>query len=222
MTKKRFLKNKIIVFFTVFFALFFTFSAAACGNPGKNYVNDDFSVANITIFGNNVEVKSDSTLSKGVLVSISGNLVSTDEFNVYLYAAKKDYAKYFGEEIFDYKYTENATIGELLKERILEYMISVKLICEAADAENMYLTSEELAEVDVHVAEFIQKNVSGSNNDLYIDLNKEAIRKVYSDGFLAKKYYDKFNGNEEEFFSSVRVKAAEKEIFLNEYEWEAI
>lgn len=225
---RRFLKNKIIIFF----ALILIFPGAGCtnidnlkskGNTGNvnniksfgiNNVNDDFAVANITIFGNNSEVKANNTLSDGVLVSISGTYVTTDEFNVYLYAAEKDYERYFGEEIFDYKYSENETIGELLKEKILEYVISVKFISETADSENVYLTSEELLAVDASVAAFIEKNGS--------ILNKEAVRKVYSDGFLAKKYYDTFNGNEEEFFSSVRVRTAEKEIFLNSSEWDAL
>ncbi len=210
------------------FVIFILLSASACGRLSKpagdtknNQKNtfDNLVVANITIFGNNCELKADNNLLKGTMINISGAPVSTDELEVYLYAAERDYVQCFGEGILEYNYAIDKTIRDLLKEKILEYVIMVKLISETANCENVYLTTDELLTVDARVNAFVKKTEDPASS---VTLNKEAIRKVYSDGFLAKKYYDGFKGNEEEFFSYVRMQSEKKEIFLNTSEWESL
>ncbi len=152
--------------------LCFAILAGGCSNP---FVNE----------------KKDDTVGwvDGAMLKVGEQQIDYREGLVYLDATKKDYEQYYGTDIWNYRIKTNGdTLGITVKEQVLESIIYVKIVCLKANELNVYLSEDELREVDEQAAEYM-KTLEGSEI-LAMGVNENVVRRIYNDNYLARKVFE--------------------------------
>lgn len=149
-----------------------------------------FLIAVIAISGCSLKKEEEGTRwTEGVYLRIDGNQVDYREGLVYLDATRRDYEQYYGSGIWTYVVNaEGGTLGDVVKQQVLDEMIYVKIVCAQAEKLNVSLTGDELAFVDAQTEEYMTM-LQGSEL-LKQGVNKDIVRKVYQDNALARKVFE--------------------------------
>ena len=143
------------------------------------------------------------------VVTIDGAEVNYREAMLYLQAAKREYENAYGEEIWQYVLAEDgSTLGEWVKNRTLEQMIYVKIVCAQAKRLGIELDSEEKNRVAERTEEYMGKAEYGTLA-LY-GIARKDVEQVYTDTALAQKIYDSVTLNVDTDISD--TEAAQKHI----------
>lgn len=124
-----------------------------------------------------------------VLLRIGDTEIDYRECLVYLDAIRTDYERYYGKDIWTYVVNgEGGTLGDVVKQQMLDEMLYVKIVCEQAKKLNVTLSSDELAYVDTLANDYMIK-IHGSELTKY-EVNKSIVRKIYQDNALARKVFE--------------------------------
>lgn len=108
---------------------------------------------------------------------------------VYLDAARNDYEKYYGSDIWDFQVgTYGDTMEAKIKAQVLEDIVYMKLVCSKATELNVTLTNDEMLVVDQQTAAYMAK--IGEDNASSRGISKDTVRRVYTDNALAKKIFE--------------------------------
>ncbi|MBR6642158.1 MAG: SurA N-terminal domain-containing protein [Lachnospiraceae bacterium] len=142
------------------------------------------------IFGRKGEEKEKETVwQEGSMLRIGENQVDYREGMVYLNAVQKDYEQYYGSDIWKYAIdSEGNTMGDIIKEQMLEQMIYIKVVCRKADELGIVLSEEELQQVDRQTEEYMAELQNSSL--LLHGVNEDIVRRIYSDNLLARKTFE--------------------------------
>lgn len=125
----------------------------------------------------------------GSMLRIGDSQVDYREGMVYLRAVQEEYEQYYGSDIWMYAIDgQGNTVGELVKEQVLEQIIYMKIVCEQADALGIVLTEEELYDVEEKTKDYMEK-IKDSDLILY-GINEDIVRRIYSDNVLARKTFE--------------------------------
>lgn len=125
----------------------------------------------------------------GSMLRIGDSQVDYREGIVYLRAVQEEYEQYYGSNIWMYAVDgQGNTVGELVKEQILEQMVYIKIVCEQADALGIVLTEEELYDVEEKTKDYMEK-IKDSDLILY-GINEDIVRRIYSDNVIARKTFE--------------------------------
>ena len=142
------------------------------------------------IFGRRDRNEEEETVwQEGSMLRIGDTQVDCREGMIYLDAVKKDYEQYYGSDIWQYAVdSQGNTMGELIKNQVLEQIIYVKVVCRKADELGVILTEEELLQVEDQTAEYMQEM---QNSDLLLyGVNADIARRIYTDNLLARKTFE--------------------------------
>jgi len=143
------------------------------------------------------------------VVTVDGEEIGYREAMLYLQAAKQEYQSSYGEEIWQYALAEDGTtLGEWVKNRTLEQMIYVKIVCARAKRLGIELDSEEKNRVAERTEEYMGK-AEYSTLALY-GIARKDVEQVYTDTALAQKIYDSVTLNVDTDISD--TEAAQKHI----------
>ncbi len=127
--------------------------------------------------------------TEGAMLKVGEQQIDYREGLVYLDATRKDYEQYYGTDIWNYRIKTNGdTLGITVKEQVLESIIYLKIVCLRANELNVYLSEDELREVDLQAAEYM-KTLEGSEI-LEMGVNENVVRRVYCDNYLARKVFE--------------------------------
>ncbi len=125
----------------------------------------------------------------GVMMRIGDEQIDYREGLVYIDATKRDYEKYYGSGIWSFvKDEEGGTLGDTVKEQILDEMIYIKIVCARAEELHVSLTGDELRAVDEQTDSYM-KNVLPQDL-IEKKVTRDIIRKIYSDNMLARKVFE--------------------------------
>ncbi len=123
------------------------------------------------------------------VVTIDGEEVGYREAMLYLQAAKQEYENAYGGEIWQYILTEDGTtLGQWVKNRTLEQIIYVKIVCAQAERLGITLDSEEKNRVAERTEEYMGR-AEYETLALY-GIARKDVEQVYTDTALAQKVYD--------------------------------
>lgn len=144
----------------------------------------------LTLSGCAVKKEEEGTKwAEGVYLRIGDTQVDYREGLVYLDATRRDYEQYYGSDIWSYVVNaEGGTLGDVVKQQVLDEMIYVKIVCAQAEKLNVSLTVDELSIVDAQTEEYMTK-IKGADI-LSQGVNKDIVRKVYQDNALARKVFE--------------------------------
>lgn len=125
----------------------------------------------------------------GSMLRIGDTQIDYREGLVYLQAVQEEYEQYYGSDIWMYAVTGNGdTLGELVKQQVLEQIMYIKVVCKQADGMGIVLTEEELLDAENKTKEYMEK-IKDSDLLLY-GVNDDIVRRIYTDNILARKTYE--------------------------------
>lgn len=134
--------------------------------------------------------KSDIDWSYGSFLSVSGKQTDYREGLVYLVAKVAEYNEQYGKDIWSFKIDESSqTVFDVIKESVLEQIIYIKVVTDKADELGVALTADEIREVDEYTKKFCEAPAYSTYESMGI--NKDIVRRVFTDQALAKKVYEK-------------------------------
>ena len=134
------------------------------------------------------KLPSSEGFTNDVLMRIGGSEVSYAEGNIYLLSMREEVEALYGSEIWDLKFTrEERPYSELMKERLLEKLIYIKLVCHMADEFDVKLEADDI----LNVNEYTQQYLSGLTESTAkkYGITEELVRSIYNDNVLAEKTY---------------------------------
>ncbi len=142
------------------------------------------------IFGRRGEEKQEETVwQEGSMLRVGDTQVDYREGMVYLNAVREDYEQYYGSDIWMYAIDPRGnTMGEVIKEQVLEQILYIKVVCRKADELGIVLSEEELQTVDQQTAAYMEK-IRDSELLLH-GVNSDIVRRIYSDNLLARKTFE--------------------------------
>lgn len=138
------------------------------------------------------------------VVTVDGTEIGYRETMLYLQAAKQEYESAYGDGIWQYVLdAEGTTLGEQVKNRTLEQVIYVKIVCAQAKKLGIELDSEEKSRVAERTEEYMEKAEYGTLA-LY-GIARKDVERVYTDTALAQKVYDSVTLNVDTDISNAEV-----------------
>ncbi len=141
-------------------------------------------------FGKSKDNKKDDTIwQEGSMLRIGDTQVDYREGLIYLNAVQEQYEQYYGSDIWQYAVDSRGnTMGELIKEQVLDQIIYIKVVCKKADELAIVLSEEELLQVEEQTTEYMEQ-IQGSDLLLY-GINADIARRIYADNLLARKTFE--------------------------------
>ena len=179
-------------------------AAAMCG-CGKN--NED-----------EKKLPTSEGFTNDVLLRIGGAEVSYAEANIYLLSMREEVEALYGSEIWDIKFTrEQRPYSELMKERLLEKLIYIKLVCHMADEFDVKLEADDILNVNDYTQQYLS-GITESTAKKY-GITEDLVRSIYNDNVLAEKTYRTItlNADNSEITEAEVLRAKFCYIFLNKY-----
>ncbi len=138
------------------------------------------------------------------VVTVDDVEIGYREAMLYLQAAKQEYESAYGDGIWQYMLdAEGTTLGERVKNRTLEQVIYVKIVCAQAKKLGIELDSEEKSRVAERTEEYMGKAEYGTLA-LY-GIARKDVEQVYADTALAQKVYDSVTLNVDTDISNAEV-----------------
>ena len=138
------------------------------------------------------------------VMTVDGTEIGYRECMLYLQAAKQEYENAYGDGIWQYMLdADGTTFGEQVKNRTLEQVIYVKIVCAQAKKLGIELDSEEKSRVAERTEEYMGK-AEYSTLALY-GIARKDVEQVYVDTALAQKVYDSVTLNVDTDISNAEV-----------------
>ncbi len=135
------------------------------------------------------ENKEETEWIEGAMLKVGDLQIDYREGLVYLDATRREYERYYGTGIWDYKINDKGLLlGNAVKAEVLDSMVYLKIVCSKADEMNVCLTEDELREADKRADEYM-KTLEGSRI-LEMGVNENVLRRIYSDNSLARKVFE--------------------------------
>ena len=126
---------------------------------------------------------------EGSMLRIGDTQVDYREGLIYLNAVQEEYEQYYGGDIWKYTVdSQGNTMGELIKQQVLDQIIYIKVVCKKADELAIVLSEEELLQVEEQTKKYMER-IQGSNLLLY-GINADIARRIYADNLLARKTFE--------------------------------
>jgi len=153
---------------------------------------------------NRPELPSSEGFTNDVLMRIGGSEVSYAEANIYLLSMREEVEALYGTQIWDLKFLRDGkTYSELMKERLLERITYIKLVCHMADEFDVKLGADEI----LNVNDYTQQYLSGITEETAkkFGITEELIRSIYNDNVLAEKTYRSITLNADTTHSEAEV-----------------
>ncbi len=152
-----------------------------------------------------------------VLMRIGGSEVSYAEANIYLLSMREEVEALYGSEIWDIKFTrEQRPYSELMKERLLEKLIYIKLVCHMADEFKVKLEADDILNVNDYTQQYLS-GITEATAKKY-GITEDLVRSIYNDNVLAEKTYRTITLNADATYQESEVLRAKFcYIFLNKY-----
>lgn len=127
--------------------------------------------------------------TEGSMLRVGDSQIDYREGMVYLQAVQEEYESYYGSDIWMYAVDGRGnTLGELVKQQVLEQIIYIKVVCRQADALGIVLSDEELLDADRKTEEYMEK-MKGTGMEMY-GISEDIVRRIYQDNILARKTYE--------------------------------
>lgn len=146
-------------------------------------------VAGGVLLGGLFQKEDPSAWKDGAMLRIGDVQVDYREGLVYLNAVQKDYEQYYGNDIWQYKVdTDGATVGEQIREQVLEQIIYIKIVCGQADALGIVLSEEELQDVEEKTKRYMEK--IKDTGLILRGVNEDIVRRIYADNLLVRKTFE--------------------------------
>lgn len=159
--------------------------------------------------GKPVETPDRTEYMDKAVVTVDGVEIGYREMMLYLQAAKQEYEGAYGDGIWQYMLdAEGTTLGERVKNRTLEQVIYVKIVCAQAEKLGIELDSEEKNRVVERTEEYMGKAEYGTL--AMYGIARKDVESVYADTALAQKVYDNVTLNVDTDISN--AEAAQKHL----------
>lgn len=127
-------------------------------------------------------------ISSGTVVMMVGDYqVRYSEVMAYGYFLKCQYEDSFGKELWDYKLSENETIGDQAKQEIVNMITQLKVISGVAQEQEVSLSADEQDEA-LRQAESLVQNATVADKKTY-SLSVQKISEIYQENLLAEKMF---------------------------------
>ncbi|MBO4628142.1 MAG: peptidyl-prolyl cis-trans isomerase [Lachnospiraceae bacterium] len=183
-------------------AVLFTAVLSGCGKNGKDPKKD---------------LPSSEGFTNDVCMRIGDIEVSYAEANVYLMSMREEVEALYGPEIWDLKFTSDGkAYSELMKERLLEKITYIKLVCAMADEYDVRLGNDEILNITDYTQQYLS-NITEETAKKY-GITEELVRSIYSDNVLAEKIYQTITLNADTSYSEAEVLRAKFDfIFLSRF-----
>lgn len=133
------------------------------------------------------EIESGDVSSGSVVMMVGGEQVRYSEVLAYCYFLKCQYENSFGKELWDYKISENETIGDQAKQEIVNMITQLKVINAVAQEQGISLSADEQDEA-LRQAEDLHRNASAEDKKKYL-LSVQEISEIYQENALADKMF---------------------------------
>lgn len=129
-------------------------------------------------------------MNAGELIALVGDIrVYYNEAMVYLKSVQDKYEKDYGKDIWNVDiFGDGKTFGEHIKDEVIKQITEIKVICDKAEQEGIYLTEEEKADAASYAAEHFA-GLSDADIDRYL-VSRELLEQVYSENILAEKVFE--------------------------------
>lgn len=139
-------------------------------------------------FGRKKNTTPETLTPETIVMSVGDISVTYEEVLFYIYYLKQQYEPSLGEGIWDCEFEEGKTFEEYAKEKIINQITELKVICQQAKSQNIELTDDEIQETQDLVAEYMQTIDNGLAQSFGI--TEELVKNVYKDNLLANKMFD--------------------------------
>ena len=154
--------------------------------------------------GKPIETMERSEYMDEAVMTVDGAEIGYRETMLYLQAAKQEYENAYGNGIWQYMLdAEGTTLGEQVKNRTLEQVVYIKIVCAQAKKLGIELDSEEKSRVAERTEEYMGK-AEYSTLALY-GIARKDVEQVYADTALAQKVYDSVTLNVDTDISNAEV-----------------
>lgn len=159
--------------------------ATGCSNQGT--------VDDAQIYGEGVDssFETDDMQLETCIMAVGEEEVSLNELLFYVYQLKENYDGAMTSKLWEYSYEKDLTIADYTKERLVEDVAQIKIICQQAKADGYALTEEEANEASVAAGKFVEALPENAKD---YNLQRELVEKIYKEHALAKKMYDVVGG----------------------------
>ena len=141
-----------------------------------------------------VENKKKSEKDENVIAVINGRTLTEEEGRAYLISMRNQIEAIYGTEIWSFALNSDGdTYDQMLKESMYEKIKYIKLVCANAEAFEVSLSSDDLADINTYVTAFFA-GISKETAEKY-SLTTELMTKIYSENVLAAKVYNRITLN---------------------------
>ena len=163
------------------------------------------------------ELPSSEGFTNDVCMRIGDIEVSYAEANVYLMSMREEVEALYGPDIWELKFTSDGkTYAECMKERLLEKITYIKLVCAMADEYDVKLGNDEILNITDYTQQYLS-NITEETAKKY-GITEELVRSIYSDNVLAEKIYQTITLNADTSYSEAEVLRAKFDyIFLSRF-----
>lgn len=121
------------------------------------------------------------------VIGVGNTSVSYDEYRVYRWFLRNQYAGILSEDVWNYK-IENATIGQEAVEDVLRLIIQIKVTNKAAAEQGISLGVDEKGDIDYKADQYlatISEEIRQANG-----INAEILHRIFEENEVARKMYD--------------------------------
>lgn len=139
-----------------------------------------------------------------VIMAVGEAEITYQEVLFYMYEVKANYEQGLTSDLWNYNIGENETIGTYAKDKIIEEITQVKIICAQAAKQGYELTEEERNEAAVQADAYVTR-LSKEDQETY-HLTKELVEKIYIEHALAEKTYNIVAGEVDTMISDADAK----------------
>lgn len=122
-----------------------------------------------------------------IVIGIGSTGVKYSEVRNYCYLMKQQYEGSFGNQLWNYQLEDGITIGDEVKEEIINMITQLKVICATAKEQEVSLTSDEKDEA-LQKAEQIMASANDEDKEKYL-LSLQGMSKIYEENALANKMF---------------------------------
>ena len=127
-------------------------------------------------------------IAEGALMVVGNESISYEEAFAYIYMLKQQYEPGMGEEIWNFQVEEGVTFEDYAKDKIVDELTQLKIVCQEAEELEIALTEDEMQEAESMAGRFMETVTA--EDALEYGLTKELMASIYEDHILAQKVFE--------------------------------
>lgn len=172
---------------------------AALGNQNvsdvsKENTSDENSADEGTEGGLNIRLAKEGELADDIVMKIGDTTLTYKEAMLYMLSQKEETEVLYGGDIWDFMLDdEGSTYEDKLKEKTLEDLIYLKIVCSKSAELNIYLSEDDKMDVDEYTMDYLMNFTESQMKEYKID--NLTVKKIYTDNVLANKIYESLTLN---------------------------